>query len=121
LIERPEGRLPLERAQVVKVPLPPEAERLAVYAEPTVPSGRLEVVTTGFAGARTVRVRDRAAVWVPAESVARTEDVLWPAAVGVPEMTPLVESSDRPVGRVPVDRAQAELGRGGVEVSVYMG
>ena len=47
------------------MPLPPVADSVVVYEEPTLPAGRLEVVTTGWGWERTVRVSERAAVWVP--------------------------------------------------------
>lgn len=89
------------------MPLPPVADSVVVYEEPTLPAGRLEVVTTGRGWARTVRVRERAAVWVPEESVAWTAKVLCPAELGVPEITPVVVFSVKPAGRVPDDSAHA--------------
>ena len=64
------------------------------------PAGSEAVVIAGAA----LMVIDRVCVVVPpAVSVALTMKVYVPAVVGVPEIAPLDELSDRPVGRGPAD------------------
>lgn len=72
-----------------------------MYATPTVPSGRevVEMVNPGW------MVMLRAFVVVcgigVVESLAITVKFEIPAVVGVPEMTPVLASIDRPGGRLP--------------------
>ena len=94
----PAGKLPEATLHLI-VPTPPLDWRLALYAALTTPLGRELVVITSMA--LMVMLSDWFAVWggVP-ESVAVTVNLLAPAAVGVPEMTPeLLKLS--PPGKLP--------------------
>ena len=90
-----------------------------MYAVPTVPLGRVEVVIVGGvpapAGSTTML---RAAVSFPAPFVALTVKLDVPAAVGVPEITPAALSV-KPTGRVPTETSQV-IGASPVAVSVAL-
>jgi ABC-type transport system involved in cytochrome c biogenesis permease component len=75
-----------------------------LYATFTVPLGNETVVT--LSGTTTVRLR----TWVAESeltSVTRTEKLLVPVLVGVPEMIPVLEASVSPMGSEPeaIDQA----------------
>jgi hypothetical protein len=75
-----------------------------LYAMFTVPLGNGAVVT--LSGTTTVRLR----TWVAESeltSVTRTEKLLVPVLVGVPEMIPVLEASVSPMGSEPeaIDQA----------------
>jgi hypothetical protein len=96
--DNPAGSAPLESDQLYGV-WPPAAARVWEYAIPTVPPGRLAVVTDRSTGI----VMDSALVAVSAgvwASVTWAVKLAVPAVVGVPEMTP-PEERDRPAGREP--------------------
>ena len=85
--------------------MPPLAERLAVYACPTVAAGRV-VVERETAGALIVIRSCRVAVWfVASVTVAVKSDT--PAVVGVPEIAPLLGFKVSAVGNDPADIDQA--------------
>jgi hypothetical protein len=80
--------------------VPPLATTLALYATPTTAGGSLAVVIFK-PGAMVI---DNVAFAVPArrlESFTCTVKVFLPAAVGVPEIAPLL-LSERPAGKVPL-------------------
>jgi len=85
--------------------VPPEAASVAEYAAPTEPLGR-EVVVMATAVVPAAMVSDRITVWVcagDAESVTfRPIEALVAAAVGVPEITPVVADNDSPAGSAPL-------------------
>ena len=97
----PGGRVPLARDHVYGG-VPPDAASDCEYAVPTTPLGSDDVVTASEVGVM-VMVSDAVAV-CDALSVARTVNVLDPAAVGVPAMVAPVSVS--PAGSVPLARDQ---------------
>jgi len=94
----PAGKVPEETLHVM-VPAPPLDWRLALYAVLTTPLGREVVVITSFG--LMVMFSDWFAVWggVP-ESVAVTVNLLVPAVVGVPEISPELLKLN-PAGKLP--------------------
>ena len=96
---KPVGREPVVIDQVT-APVPPVAPNVALYAEPTVPPGKLVVEIAN--GELTVIVRAFVAVCagVP-ESVAFTVKLAVPAAVGVPVIAPVLALSVSPAGSAP--------------------
>ena len=98
----PAGRLPSITAQVIGfVPL---AFRVWLYEVPTVPPGSEEVVIVGATGAASITMLSLR-VALPAVLVALTVKLYVPAAVGVPEITPVAAFKLNPVGRPPLDIA----------------
>jgi len=85
--------------------VPPDAPNVAAYVEPTVPFGS-ELVVIDRGGVLLATVSDRATAWVCAgvpESVTeKLMDELLTAAVGVPEITPVVAASVKPAGKAPL-------------------
>jgi hypothetical protein len=81
--------LPEVTLQVYPVPVPPLATRVAEYAVPSVALGKLVVVTVRLAFTAMVRL---ALVVLLAESFTWTVNVAVPVAVGVPEMTPPLDT-----------------------------
>jgi hypothetical protein len=93
----PAGREPLVMDQVYG-DVPPVTASVALYAKFRVPLGKEPLVT--LSGPIMVRL----SVWVAEtelESVTRTEKLLVPATVGVPEIIPVPDPSVRPAGREP--------------------
>ena len=91
----PAGKLPLCNDHVIGVV--PEAASCALYVVPVKPPGRVVVVMNG--GSSTVMLNDL--VSLPTALVAFTVKLKVPAADGVPEMTPAVDSVN-PVGKLPL-------------------
>jgi hypothetical protein len=83
--------------------VPPDAASACEYDVPTTPLGKVEVVTV--TGAGPIVTVSEAVSDPDAESVTRTEKVLLPAALGVPERTPAAERLN-PAGSVPLASAQ---------------
>ena len=82
----------------------PDAVRVAAYADPTVPSGRLVVVMLSE-GAEIVMVSGLVALAPPAPTTFAVKlDV--PAVVGVPPIAPVEALRDRPAGSEPEARDQ---------------
>ena len=82
------------------------AAKVAEYACPTVASG--DGLPAMVSRARTSMENVAEAAFRPVASVvSATRPGARPAAVGVPEMEPLVASRVSPAGSVPADRAQA--------------
>jgi hypothetical protein len=77
---------------------PPEAASVWEYATPTVPPGRLEVVTLRSGGITIESAWSSVALTL---SVTRAVKFEVPAAVGVPEIVPVELPSDNPAGRLP--------------------
>lgn len=98
----PVGNVPAVSAQLYGV-VPPVADSVAEYGTFTCPLGKLVVVIDSAAGV-TVTIRDPVALF-DVESVTFAVKPNVPAAVGVPERTPPVESVSPP-GRVPLETAQ---------------
>jgi hypothetical protein len=97
LSDNPAGKLPVVTLHVYGG-VPPLPLSIAEYAAPAMPSGKLVVVTESVAGAIVI---DNCFVAVcDAPSVTRTVNVAFPAAVGVPVMTPF-PFSDNPAGKLP--------------------
>jgi len=94
---RPAGSVPLSIVHV-KVPVPPLAESVSLYAASTVapPSDVVSMVTAGAE----ISIASPTALNAPALSVARTVNRNVPAAVGVPEIPP-AGVSERPPGNEP--------------------
>ena len=83
--------------------MPPVAETLELYAVPRVPPGKVRVVTLSGV-ALTVMLRAALAVFVGlSESVTVTVKLIAPVCgpVGVPVITPVVELSVSPAGKLP--------------------
>ena len=81
--------------------IPPAAASVWLYAVPTTPAARLEVVTVTCG--LTVMLKLAFAVLVSdSESVTVTVKFDAPAAVGVPEIAPVAAFRDKPAGNVPV-------------------
>jgi hypothetical protein len=94
--DNPAGReLPAASDQVYGV-LPPAADRVWLYAAPTVPKGR-DAVAMDSESYTSIESGFVTAVEFP--SVAFTVKVTVPVAVGLPDMTPVVGSRDNPAGR----------------------
>src|SRR5215831_8851340 len=96
--------IPLGRPAVaaqVNGPVPPDSVRVWVKGTPT-DAGFSDVVVTEIPGTRIDR--DPELPTVDPASVAFTVNVLVPATVGVPEITPALDR-DSPVGREPVRMA----------------
>ena len=66
------------------------------------PAGRLEVVIDTGAGPTTMLRLAVEVSGVLSESLTPIVKLEVPAAVGVPEMTPVLALSDRPAGKLPV-------------------
>jgi len=97
---RPAGSVPVVTAQV-SAPVPPVATSVKLYAVPTVPGGRGEVVVIFNIGGAITNVAAKVAVCAgEPESVTDTVNELLPAVVGVPYKTPPLLSVS-PAGRVP--------------------
>ena len=101
----PAGRVPddIDHVMCEVTKLPASASRVAVYAVPFVPFGRLSVVITGFF-TEIVTVNCFSAVAEP--YTAFTVNVYVPVLVGVPEIVPEVLNVS-PSGRFPDDTDQA--------------
>jgi len=98
--ERPAGRLPETTDHEYGV-TPPVAATVWLYATPTVPPGKLDVVITRSAGATYILSAWSSVSGVPWLSVTRTVKFDVPDAVGVPLMVPVDEPRERPAGRLP--------------------
>ena len=98
---RPAGSDPLSTPQFA-APLVPMARSVSRYGWPTIPSASAAVVTASAAA--TVAVRLRVADCAPL--VTCTVTFATPAAVGIPESTPLAASVS-PAGSVPAVTDQA--------------
>ena len=99
----PAGKVPLAIAQVYGG-TPPEASSACEYAVPTVPAGRLVVLTLKGGGAATLM--DKAAVSLPPPlSVSLTVKLAFPADEGVPLITPDA-AKDKPAGKLPAEMVQ---------------
>lgn len=97
---RPAGNAPVVVLQVYGV-LPPEAANVALYALLTVPVASEEVETDGgCAAAVTAMLSAFVAVMLFASFTCTVKEAV-PAAVGVPEMAPALESVN-PAGNAPV-------------------
>ena len=84
----PAGKVPLTTVHD-RVPVPPVARMVALYADPTVPSGNGEAVVIASGGFTGVIVSVSGLLAVPdAASVTFTVSTVVPAVVGVPEITP---------------------------------
>jgi hypothetical protein len=81
--------------------MPPLACNVCEYAVPTVPVGRLEVVTTRAVGFTVMLSFAVAVSGVLSESFTSIVKLEPPLAVGVPEMTPEPAANERPPGRLP--------------------
>jgi hypothetical protein len=86
--------------------VPPVACSVWLYATPTIPPGRLVVVTVGAGGGSTVIERSCVSVWV-ALSVTLVVNEKAPALLGVPLTTPVEAFSVRPAGSDPLSSDQA--------------
>ena len=96
--DRPAGRLPRDTEYVI-APVPPDAVTDWLYATPCVVAG--SVAGAMLSAAAMVIVYERAPV-EPSESVAPTEKVNAPAALGVPAIAPVAVFNVSPVGNVPL-------------------
>ncbi len=86
--------------------MPPVACKLALYAVPTVPLATVVVVIVSVAG-ETVSVRACVSVTgVAAESRTCAEKLKVPAAVGVPEIAPVLVLTVSPPGSEPLETDQ---------------
>ena len=94
-IVSPGARLPVARDHE-NGPLPPLADNEAEYEMPTVPSGSVEVLTASCFLIEIVRLF---VVDVAPLTTVTVNETFW-AAVGMPLMTPAVDSVS-PVGRLP--------------------
>ena len=102
---RPAGKVPVPRLHVYGA-VPPVAAKITLYAFPTVPAGSGDVVVIATGGRLITSVAASVAVCAGLpESVAVIVNVLVPAAVGVPAMTPAVLRL-RPAGKVPAVTVQ---------------
>ena len=100
LSAKPAGSVPEVTSQV-SAPVPPVATRIRLYAVPTVPGVRGDVVVICNLGGLMTRVAARLAVCAgEPESVTDTVNELLPAVVGVPDKTPPLLNVS-PAGRVP--------------------
>lgn len=97
---RPAGNVPVAIAHVYGG-VPPVAARVAEYAAPTVPGGRVAVVTVG---GPLMAIESDAVAVCPTPSVTRAVKLDVPGAVGVPEIVP-VEDRLNPGGNVPLATA----------------
>jgi hypothetical protein len=95
----PSGSVPLSRLHVIGVS--PDAMIVWLYAASTVPPGNAAVVIVGDTGAGLI-VMLNCCVSFPAPFVALTVNVEIPAAVGVPEITPVSAFSVSPSGSAPL-------------------
>jgi hypothetical protein len=96
-IPKPAGSVPAAIVQLYGA-TPPLAARLVLYAEPTVPLGRLlEPMTNVVAAMWMLKLR---LTFCAAASVAVTVKLKSPTTVGVPEIVPFA-AIDNPVGNVP--------------------
>lgn len=83
--------------------MPPDAARVAEYAEPTCPFGSETVVMVKVAGlVVSVRTAVVFCVGLPASVTLKVRDAPETAAVGVPVMAPVDVFSDSPAGNVPL-------------------
>ena len=96
----PAGNEPTRTDQAI-APVPPLAVRLPLYAIPTVPAGKLDVVTVKVAGFTVMLIALVADIGGFAESVAFTVKLLVPRDDGVPVITPVLEFRPRPAGNAP--------------------
>jgi hypothetical protein len=103
----PAGRVPLATVHD-RVPVPPVARMVALYADPTVPSGNGDAVAIASGEFTGAIVSGSGLLTVPdAASVTFTVSTVVPAVVGVPEITPKgFNSSPAGKGFEPVFRVQ---------------
>jgi hypothetical protein len=95
---RPAGKEPVLIAQLYGV-VPPLACSVVEYAVPVVPPGSDIVMTIG-GGSATAMLKVLAPVLFPASFTCTVNDTV-PAAVGVPEITPVDATRFNPAGNVP--------------------
>jgi len=98
--ERPAGRLPETTDHEYGV-TPPVAATVWLYATPTVPPGKLDVVITRSAGATYILSAWSSVSGVPWLSVTRTVKFEVPEVVGVPEIVSVDLPRDNPAGKLP--------------------
>ena len=96
----PAGREPALIDQLYGV-VPPLACNVVEYAVPTVPPGSDEVVTVGGCAAAATAMLNAFVAVLFAASFTWTVNDKVPAAVGVPEITPVDETRLNPAGKVP--------------------
>ena len=82
--------------------IPPAAASVWLYAVPTTPAARLEVVTVTCGLTVMLRFLVAACGAGVSESVAVTVKFEVPAAVGIPEIAPVALFRDSPAGKLPV-------------------
>lgn len=81
---------------------PPVAASVDEYAVPTVPLGKTAVlIASPFCGFTPIEKDACAVCGGIDESETKTVKLLWPDAVGVPLIAPLVLDNDNPAGNVP--------------------
>lgn len=97
LSDSPAGRLPDEMAHV-KGEVPPLRASVWLYAVPTVPFGRLDVVIVSVALTTIESAFDAVAATLSVTFAVKFEV---PAVVDVPVIAPVDVLSDRPEGRAP--------------------
>lgn len=113
---KPAGRLP-DSSDHASAPVPPVAIIVWLYAVPTVPPGRLDVVIEGVAFITMLSALVPVALTV---SVAIAVKLEVPETVGVPVMAPVEELSDSPVGSVPLEIDHVGAPVPPVAVSVWL-
>jgi hypothetical protein len=87
--------------------VPPLADREFEYAAPWVPEGTLDVVIARAAAVTAIdRLTDLACAGLP-ESATLAVKLNVPAAVGVPEIRPVLEARESPAGSAPEEMDHA--------------
>jgi len=100
--------------------VPPLAIKSVEYGEPTVPSGKEDVVMANAGSI--LMLRSLSADWVfgKEKKLTRTLKLDVPTVVGVPLMVPVAESSNRPDGSDPETMDQSYCGFPPVAVSFWL-
>ena len=101
---KPFGSDPLETVKVYG-PVPPVAEIVWLYGVPMTPGGSVAgfTVIMGHPGAPAITIEYGLLPGHAFASVAVTVKLKVPAVVGVPEMTPVLALSVKPVGSAPLE------------------
>jgi hypothetical protein len=87
--------------------VPPLADREFEYAVPCVLEGKLDVVIARAAAATAIeRLTDLTCAGLPASATVAVK-LNVPAAVGVPEIRPVLDARESPAGRAPDEMDQA--------------